>query len=106
MSHSQTAARVGSGPAEDSSFWLSSLVSHQTSEAAASLLAQFSVTEKPWCPDQPVRLPLDPFGGAFTPTLPATLEVFGSLKKPAQPGQSRLIAIVPEAKPWPRSSHR
>src|SRR3954447_1209053 len=106
MSHCQTAVRVGSGPAAASIFWLSSLVRNQTREAAASLLAQFSVTEKPWWPDHPVRLPEEPFGCTLTPTLPATFDDFGSLKKPAQPGQSRLMAMLPDAKPWPRSSQR
>ncbi len=98
--------RVGSGPAADSSVWLSSLVRKSTSEAAASLFAQASVTEKPWNPDQPVRTPAAPFGAGATPTLPLAFDAAGSLKKPDQPGQSRFSAMVPEAKPLPRSSHR
>src|SRR5271165_7179514 len=106
MSHSQTAVRVGSEPFPASIFWLSSLVSHQTSEAAASLWSQASVTEKPWAPDQPLCLPDEPAGCTTIPTLPAAFDDFGSLKKVAQPGQSRSSAIVPDANPCPRSSQR
>src|SRR5271165_2203970 len=106
MSHSQTAVRVGREPFPASIFWLSSFVSHQTSDAAASLWSQAAVTEKPWLPDHPLCLPEEPAGCTMMPTLPAALDDFGSLKNVAQPGQSRSRAIVPDAKPWPRSSQR
>ena len=80
MSQSQTAVRVGSEPLPASIFWLSSLVSHQTSEAAASLWSQASVTERPCAPDHPVCLPDEPAGCTTTPTLPAAFEDLGSLK--------------------------
>src|SRR6202522_2877713 len=106
MSQSQTAVRVGSEPFGASIFWLSALVSHQISDAAASLCVQACVTEKPWLPDQPACWPEAPLCCTTTPTLFATFDDFGSLKKVAHPGQSRSSAIVPEAMPWPRSSQR
>src|SRR5579863_1410441 len=106
MSQSQTAGRVGNEPFPASIFWLSSLVSQRIREAAASLCWHASVTEKPCVPDHPVCLPEEPAGWTIIPTLPAAFEDFGSLKNVAQPGQSRSSAIVPEAKPWPRSSQR
>ena len=80
MSHSQTAGRVGSEPFAASIFWLSSLVNHRMSEAAASLFLHASVIEKPCVPDHPVCFPEDPAGCTTMPTLPATFEDFGSLK--------------------------
>src|SRR5271165_6553581 len=106
MSHSQTAVRVGREPFPASIFWLSSFVSHQTSDAAASLWSQAAVTEKPWLPDHPLCLPEEPAGCTMMPTLPARLGRLRIIEKrcPAGPvevkgdrsGRKALAEIVPK----------
>ncbi len=51
------ALRVGSGPAADSSFWLSSFVSHQTERGGCFLVGAGFGHREAVMPDQPVRLP-------------------------------------------------
>src|SRR6218665_840763 len=96
--------RVGIMPLRASIIWASRLVRAMTKLAAAFGLSQALVSEKQCDGAQRVRFPEEPLGARAMPTLPAILEFLGSLKKPAQPPQSRFSEILPLAKPWPRSS--